>query len=205
MDGAPSGHAKSRRRVYSRTMPIVLARWISIVGHPFIVLPLAVALTSESIATTSVLIGVMVVMTLAILRKVRRGDWNDFDVSLREHRPGAYARAIPLVAAAWLLTSWLRRPAPISWGFGVAIAMMFIAVVLNRFSLKVSMHAAFTSYAATFPLATIPALATGLVVLALLVAWSRVVLERHTMAEVITGAALGAVGGIALHALHGFS
>jgi membrane-associated phospholipid phosphatase len=186
-------------------MPTVVARWISILGHPFIVLPLVVALTSASIAMTLVLIGVMVVMTFAILRKVSRGDWNDFDVSLLEHRPGAYARAIPLVAAAWLLTSWLRRPTPISWGFGVAIALMVIAAALSRFRLKVSMHAAFASYAASFPVATIPALAAGLAVLALLIAWSRVVLRRHTVAEVIVGVALGAAGGIALHALHGFS
>ena len=189
--------------VYSRTMPIV-ARWISILGHPFIVLPLVIALTSKSIETTAVLIGVIAVMTFAIVRKVRRGDWNDFDVSLREHRPGVYARAIPLVAAAWLLTSWLRRPAPISWGFGVAIAVMVIAAALNRFRLKVSMHAAFTSYAATLPVTTMPALAAGLAVLALLVAWSRVVLGRHTVTEVIVGAVLGAVGGIALHVLHAF-
>ncbi len=186
-------------------MPIVVARWISILGHPFIVLPLAVALTSKSIETTWVLIGVMAVMAFAIVRKVRRGDWNDFDVSMLEHRPGVYARAIPLMAAAWLLTTWLRRPAPISWGFGVAIAVMVIAAALNRFRLKVSMHAAFTSYGATMPMATMPAFAAGLAMVALLVAWSRVVLGRHTVAEVVVGAALGVVGGIALRVLHGFA
>jgi hypothetical protein len=48
---------------------------------------------------TGVLIGVVITMTLVVLRKVRRGEWSDVDVSLRERRPGAYARAIPLLAA----------------------------------------------------------------------------------------------------------
>jgi membrane-associated phospholipid phosphatase len=182
-------------------MRVTLARWISIIGHPFIVVPLTVALVSKSLVMTVVLIAVMLVMIFGILRKVRRGDWTNFDVSLREHRPGMYARAIPVLAAAWLLLLLLGQPPAVLWGFGASIAIMAIATLLNRLRLKVSMHSAFTTYAAVLPAVVMQPLAVGLACLAILVAWSRVVLGRHTVAEVIVGSVLGGLAGAALHLL----
>jgi hypothetical protein len=177
---------------------IAVARWVSIVGHPFIVVPLTVALVSRSIVTTGVLIGVLVIMMLVVVRKVRSGEWSDFDVSLLEQRPGAYARAIPLMAAAWLFLWVVGGRSRGFWGFGVAIGILLMATLLTRLRLKASMHAAFDSYAAVLPSAVMPALAGALALLALWVAWSRVVLRRHTTLEVLVGAALGVTGGALL-------
>jgi hypothetical protein len=172
-----------------------VARWVSIVGHPFIVVPLTVAWVSRSMATTGVLIGVVVIMMAVIIRKVRSGDWTDLDVSLREHRPGAYARAIPLLAAAWLVLWAIGGRSRGFWGFGVAIAILAIATVLTRFRIKASMHVAFDAYAAMLPVAVMPSLAAVLAVLTLCVGWSRVALRRHTVVEVVIGGALGLAGG----------
>ncbi len=174
---------------------LAVARWVSIVGHPFVVVPLTVAVVSRSTATTAVLIGVVVVMMLVVVRKVRSGDWSDLDVSLREQRPAAYARAIPLLGAAWLLLWLIAGRSRGFWGFGVAIGILVIATVLTRFRIKASMHAGFDSYAAVLPVTVMPALSAALALLAVCVGWSRVALRRHTLPEVLVGAVLGMAGG----------
>jgi membrane-associated phospholipid phosphatase len=182
-------------------MSISVARWISILGSPLIVVPLTVAMVSKALVLTVVLSGVALVMVAGILRKVRRGDWPNFDVSEPKDRPSALARAILVLAAAGLLLYFLGQPAQTLWGFAFAIVIMAVAAALNRFHLKVSMHAAFTSYAAVIPVVVMPALAAVLAFVAMLVAWSRIVLERHTVTEVLVGIGIGATSGVALLAL----
>jgi membrane-associated phospholipid phosphatase len=79
-------------------------------------------------------------------------------------------------------------------------ALLVLVTHLLRRWLKVSLHAAFAVFAGAmvWPHA-LPTLAT--LVLAAGVAWSRLVLRRHTLPEVLLGLLMGAVFGVAFRVL----
>jgi membrane-associated phospholipid phosphatase len=63
---------------------------------------------------------------------------------------------------------------------------------------KVSLHSAFAAFATTLLWPLVPALVAGAVVTAAVV-WSRLVLRRHVVTDVVVGLALGVAAGAAFH------
>lgn len=184
-----------------RTVRREVARWISILGHPFVLIPaLVAAVTVPSlppeqaafIVGTVVLLSI-VPMFLLIARRVRAGAWTNYDVSVREQRAGMYPAALAITAATALVLAWAQVPRPILRGVLAILLLIGLAALVNRW-LKVSLHTAFAVYTA---LAFVPSrgLVAGALVLALAIAWSRLELGRHTLAEVLGGALLGALVG----------
>jgi membrane-associated phospholipid phosphatase len=80
----------------------------------------------------------------------------------------------------------------------LAALLVLLTHVLRRW-LKVSLHAAFALFAAALVWPNLPG-TLAVAALALGVAWSRLVLRRHTLPEVLTGLLLGAAFGAALRA-----
>jgi membrane-associated phospholipid phosphatase len=180
-----------------------LARWVSIVGHPYLLVPLAVALVTqrslppaESTRIIAVLVALMLVLLVVSARKVRSGAWNNMDVSRREQRPELLAVSLGLVATA-LAVFYVSGPTSAFVGTAHAAVLLVAAAGLN-FKWKVSLHAAYTVFAALLLQPFGPAALIAGVAVALAVAWSRVELGRHTVAEVVLGASLGALTGLAL-------
>jgi membrane-associated phospholipid phosphatase len=136
-------------------------------------------------------------MGLFMLFQVRRGAWVDTDASGRTERPmlliagGVSLAALAGFAAMFRPGSFLVRGALVMLGLFAASA------ILSRW-IKVSLHLAFGMLVAT-TLVSIGSPA-GWVVLATIptLAWSRLVLGRHTPVEVFAGLFLGAVAGGAL-------
>lgn len=179
-----------------------VARWISILGHPFILIPALVAavtvrrLPPEQAAfiVGSVILVSIVPMFLLIARRVRAGAWTNYDVSVREQRAGMYPAALAITFATALVLAWAQVPRPILRGVLAILLLIGCAALINLW-LKISLHTAFAVFTA---LAFLPSrgLVAGVLVLALAIAWSRIELGRHTLAEVLGGALLGAaVGG----------
>lgn len=175
-----------------------LARQLSIFGHPFIVLPAsvgAIAVLRGGDARSGLLMaGVFVAVSVAIVLGIRAGRFNDFDVSERERRAGFY----PLVIAGTIGMAYsFRQDAQAMRACISAGALLVSCGVANRW-LKASLHTAFGLYVAG--LWATWSLSAGLLVLpfAAAVAWSRVHLGRHSMREVLVGAALGLVAAAAL-------
>src|SRR3954468_16147816 len=99
--------------IVSDTFPLKqLARWISIVAHPFVMVALLVAVPatrqSPGSAVQSVLLIVMAVVVpivVLMIRQVRRGRWSDADASKRSERPLLFVVTLVgmIVALGWLL------------------------------------------------------------------------------------------------------
>ena len=182
----------------SRTVRREVARWISILGHPFILIPVLVAAVTVRrlppkqaafIVGTVILVSI-VPMFLFIARRVRAGAWTNYDVSVREQRTGMYPAALAITAATVLVLAWAQVPRPILRGVLAILLLIGLAALINLW-LKISLHTAFAVFTA---LAVLPSrgLAAGLLFLALAIAWARLELGRHTPAEVLGGALLGA-------------
>lgn len=200
-DGAPSPVASGARRTDTRTAPAVavtVARLLSIAGHPFVFALLVMAAVGvrflrreQTVTALTVLVLLVIVpFTLYIVREVRAQRWTNFDVSVREHRPRMYAVALLLIAAAAGLLHLLGAPWGIVRGMLFAAGLMCLTLALNVL-LKVSLHAAISAYAAVILWRVEPAVGAIALAACLAIGWSRVVLKRHTLAEVVVGTMCG--------------
>lgn len=162
----------------------------------------AVAATRQSAASAvqSVLLvtlAVVVPVAALMLRQVRRGRWSNVDASNASERPILFVVSMAGLAAALV---WLLRYDPQSFlvrGLVVVAGFMVIAAVLTRW-IKLSLHVAFATLTATaLSLIGSPA-GFALILVVPIVAWSRLVLTRHSLHEVAAGSVLGLVTGCAL-------
>jgi membrane-associated phospholipid phosphatase len=187
-----------------------IARWISVIGHPFLLMPLLTGLIAyrllpprEAMVAELIALGVVIIpAAVYTFVKVRKGVWNNLDVSDQDHRGQFYRMLISLLALLSVV-SWIADvPRSIAMGTTAILLLVSIAFALNK-TIKVSLHTGFSVFVACVLFLMQPLLALFAFALAIAVACSRVVLQRHTMREVMIGGALGlAVGGVFISALH---
>jgi hypothetical protein len=89
---------------------------------------------------------------------------------------------------------WIHAPAYIIRGGVITLALFLASWIVNCF-LKLSLHALFAFYCTMILFRIGAGWATIAFFLAILVAWSRLFLHRHTPVELIAGIALGLIGG----------
>lgn len=182
-----------RPRLSSSTPSLTLARFLSIAGHPFLLIPLMVAVATRNWIPTAIVGAVTILPLLVItLRNVRRGVWSDHDVSHRQQRTGLYLAILPLLGISALLL-WLMDGSPhMMRGFAAAAVMLALGLLGNRF-LKISLHLMAAAFCAVTIARIYPASIYALVPFVAAIAWSRRKLDRHTWAEIVAGLAIGGV------------
>jgi hypothetical protein len=186
----------------------VVARWVSIIGHPFamtLVMVLGAALhfsAPREAFRTLLLVTLIALLPVAALmiRQVRKGSWSNVDASDRAERPLLFT--VGIVALSVLLGAVLvfRPGSFLLRGVAGVLIMLAVCAVATRW-IKVSLHMAFGALATTTLLALgSPA---GWVLLALMpgLAWSRLALKRHRPTEVVIGLLVGSAFGYAINSL----
>lgn len=182
-------------------MTTTAARVVSIALHPFVVFAALALLTAwrldpPSLARTALGIGVAIAIVSAFIWQRRRGGhWQTVDASRPQERPLLYALALLVAGGYWL---WMGgRGSTTSSGVLAAVAMLCIAGIANHW-IKLSLHMASLAFAgaAVWPLWPAPSL-VALATLPLM-GWARLRMARHSVIEVIGGAALGLGIGFAL-------
>jgi len=180
-----------------------MARWISILAHPFVTAPLTVGIIASRIggpgeaARTLIIFLVVAVVPGAILMvyNVRRGAWDNVDASKVSERPILFAVAIlsTLVLLAWFT---IVRPQPVLVrGIVGFLAMTVVCAATTRW-VKVSLHVACAAFAATTLILLGSAVGWALAFLVPALAWSRWALGRHTSLEPALGALVGIAAGL---------
>jgi len=176
------------------------AQFLSILGHPFVFVPIVslfvgwnvLTPTEAALGVLTVVVACLVPISIYICGKVRRGEWSDLDVSQRRDRPHLFVVGIVLLIATCVILHETHQPPAFVRGCAAAILLICSGWALNVW-IKPSMHAGFamlTSFS-LWPLGA--RIAFPLTIFALLVGWSRVVLSRHTKLEVAVGLILGAI------------
>jgi membrane-associated phospholipid phosphatase len=179
------------------------ARLVSWIGHPLIFVSASVAVvvgTQLGPRTglpilLALLLSTLVPTAILLLSGVRSGRWSDADVSVRKERQRFFPWAVPFSLAGVIAMRWLQAPNYIIRG-GVVTLSLFLVSWLVNFNLKLSLHALFAFYCAIILFRIGPIWGAVAFVLAILVAWSRLYLQRHTGIELIVGIALGLIGGL---------
>jgi membrane-associated phospholipid phosphatase len=176
-----------------------VARWVSIAGHPLVLVPAAVLVAGSHHlpwSTTAAIFAVvglaLAVLAVYVRRGVRAGRFSNVDVSERQQRGASY-RAALLVTAGMFVT--LRVMGQGGGGPLGALVVLGASALINR-ALKVSQHVAFAVFAAGLVGPELPIWFAAFLVAAAAVAWSRIALRRHSWLEVTVGAALGTVGAL---------
>jgi membrane-associated phospholipid phosphatase len=188
-----------------------LARVASVAGHPFVLMSLTVLIVAfhRTHLLRALTIGSVTVLSTVtplffiIRRQVSAGKWSDHDVSDASERRSFYPVVIIINALAMTLFYFLDFPSGLITGMLISLAILLLAMLINRWS-KISLHVIFAVYFAVALFAVSYWSAAGFLLLAAAVGWSRVRLARHSPAQVLSGAILGALAGIVLLKVTGF-
>jgi len=182
----------------------LLARLLSILGHPALLMPAAVAWAAHDrgapvavlLAAVGVSSGLAAIVGVYSLAQVRAGRWAHVDASA-PHERRTLVRFVSVLAFGAAAALWLAgQPAVLVAGLLAAGALLVCARLTRRW-LKLSLHAAFAMFAATLLWPDLLPFGLALAVAAA-VAWSRCRLGRHTVPEVLAGLLAGAAAGAAL-------
>jgi hypothetical protein len=174
-----------------------IARWVSMAGHPFVMIVLLVLLLSWALEPA----GAMRITCFVVVMGLIPTGWLFWRSSSSRHnqteaasrssgRPMLYFSLIAVLLLSGVYFHLVERSTFLARGSLVTAGMVALAALANQW-LTLSLHLAFAVYSGLI-LASIH-LGDGLPILLLtpLLAWSRLVLLRHTLPEVIGGSVLG--------------
>ncbi|MEW9900339.1 hypothetical protein ABWL39_17110 [Chitinivorax sp. PXF-14] len=181
-----------------------IARGLSLVGHPLVALPAAIALSAHlhggaglwPVLGALALLGAL--MSAFSAYQVTAGRWRDSDASQPGERRSLHRFLLAILGIACALAFGLTGPSDLSLGLAVSAAIIALASLLSSW-LKLSHHTAFAALGTALLWETRPWFIGGLLFVGL-VAWSRLVLQRHKLIDVVAGAGAGLMAGAALWA-----
>lgn len=146
----------------------------------------------------------VVVPVLYVVWALRTGRISDFHMSLRSERVGTFIVSIASALVAMGLLVYLNAPneiiAPI-----MALVVQTVLLFLISLTWQVSVHTATAASLVTFGCLALGPVAATFAWLVPLVAWARVHLGRHTVAQTLAGAGLGVSCFAVLFALRGIA
>jgi len=175
-----------------------IARWISIVGHPFVCLALATFFITyrrggllAALRVAGLLVCIVVLpLAIFIRRRRRSGKWQTVDASAPKDRPALYVASSAAIVPLALWFMFAERSADLMRGVLAAAAILAVAAFLNRW-IKLSLHMAFAIFCGLLLGRIWTGCAVAFAIFLPLLAWSRLTLSRHTVPQVIGGASLG--------------
>lgn len=178
-----------------------IARFISIVAHPALIMPLAAAIAANSngdhqVEVVSVFIAIFFAVFVFIysLVKAKIGQWKHVDASMKHERKELnLVASVTLVCGGSMLFLLKSHPSIV---FAVVLSgvVFLLCHLLSRVS-KPSLHFGFAIFATCilFPNKTTIA---AFLVLTAFIGWSRIYLERHTWLDLAAGAGIGLFAGL---------
>lgn len=178
----------------------LIAQLISIISNPFLIsIPLSFALIFKSRGDASYAISWTLVSLLFtalvagfVYWGVKKGIFSDLDVSIRGERPPLFIFASVVCILYLVLIFMFNGPRVLLIGLGSLLIGIFLANVINS-RIKASIHlAVFASFSVILGI-LYGGIFWILLFLAPIVAWSRIKLKRHTIAETIVGIVLGSL------------
>ncbi len=184
---------------------MMLARWVSIVGHPFVMVAalvwvagLRVGSSAGAVRAVGLITAlVLVPLGLLMVRQVRTGRWTNVDASRVSDRPALFTVALAALGAVGALAYATGSASFLVRGVVAAGGLMLLSAAVTPW-VKASLHMAFAGLAGTSLALLGSGAGYGILALLPLLAWSRLALARHRPLELIIGLGLGACAGAAL-------
>ena len=184
-------------------MKLKIARLISRVGHPIVLLVAYLFSFLFSVhnpekatwtLTIIILLGVLPLILWNLIR-TRKGLYSNFDVSIRNQRSSMYLFILLLAVVVVIALWYSNQPENILIGSLVLIQLLLIAFLLN-FKTKVSLHIAIAVFIGFGLWEINKSFALIIWGSCPFIAWSRWYLGRHLPMELFWGFVLGLICGI---------
>ena len=173
-----------------------LARVVSRIGSPPVLVAGTMVLTAASVSHPRALLWAGAYILMAVVPSVlhlvwlmHRGHIAGLDVPLREHRIGPFALTTACYTLAWVVLRVGGAPLPMVALAG-ALALQTLIVLGVTLRWKISVHCATASGIAVLAW-SLTGLWLPMFLVVSLVAWSRVRMRRHTVSEAVAGLSLG--------------
>ena len=178
-----------------------LAKWVSRVLNPLVVLPPVLATASfqapHGLIEGAKWLAVTVVFSIvvpasAVLWQLRRGGISGWDIPERRHRlkPAVVGSAAVAALAPLGAIVMFNGPVELLAIYAAGLAQTVLSLSITSFW-KISQHALSIAAAASTMYAFLGAVAAPVLLLIPLVCWARVRTGAHTRLQVIAGAAMG--------------
>jgi membrane-associated phospholipid phosphatase len=184
-------------------MKQTIAKCLSLGGHPLLTIPLFVIITmfaTENTGKAALVIllvvgGIFVPLIAWLYIKSKNGTTTNFDVSDRKQRKSLFVFILPVLMLVTIILYYTGQSKTVCLSVFFGLVITFVSQLVNL-RIKSSLHVSMTVYLAflIMPLNYI----AGIIVLLLsvLIGWSRIVLGRHTLKEVLWGGGIGLTIGL---------
>ncbi|MGV4413520.1 phosphatase PAP2 family protein [Chryseobacterium sp. T1] len=140
------------------------------------------------------LLPILLILVLPVIAwitwNVKTGKYTNMDVSNRKQRNSLYVIIIILSAAYLLYEYYFLEIFDLSI---FLLAMLLILMQISNFFIKSSMHTALNIYVAALFFKLNPYIGIFWLLLSIIIGITRIILKRHTKAEVIAGASIALV------------
>jgi hypothetical protein len=182
-----------------------IALAISRMAHPLMLVSLFIIYSTfaildpqKAIWTAVGILGIAVIPLIGWnIWKTSRGEYSNFDVSIREQRFSMFGIIFSL---SFILIGFLYfsgQPSVLLIGCLLLIEALLLVFLLN-FWIKASLHMTVSTFIACGMLPLNPVLACILFAIVPFIGWARVTQKRHFWGEVLAGLAIGLFTGIQL-------
>jgi len=178
-----------------------IANLTSNILHPFLVSPILILLLSfkstsdvlDAVKWSLISIAVSVLpVFLVIIYLVRNRRLESPSINVRKQRTKIYLLAGVCAGVGCIIFHYLGAPKELIATFVAGLSAIVVFMCVNLLW-KISLHAAFVTASVTILIILYGSIAAATVVLVPLIAWSRIELKHHSLAQVITGALLAAL------------
>jgi len=195
--------------MFAIAMKTSLAKIVSTIGHPLVTIPLYVIVvlfskndTKSAIFLTLLIVGCIFVPLISwMYLKSKNGSYTNFDVSDKKQRRSLFFFAIPFMILVTAVLYMTHQPEKTTLSLLFATILVVVSQLVNYF-IKSSLHVSLTLYLAFLAIPINPVFGFSMLFLSILIGWSRVVLKRHSVKEVLVGAIIGlTVGSMMLYFL----
>ena len=182
-----------------------VAKYISILGHPLLTIPFVVIVAlfnfeePKRAFLISLLIvgGIFIPLTVKSYKGMKDGTYTNFDISEKSQRQSWYFFALALLAIVTIVLFITDQSRVLRLNMLFAFILLLTSQLMNYF-IKSSLHVSLNIFLAfsMLPLSLVTAIV--LFIFVILISWSRLELQRHTLKEIFAGAWIGFATGILL-------
>jgi membrane-associated phospholipid phosphatase len=178
-----------------------LARLTSNILNPFVVSIIVIVLlafkdasgTADAVKWVLISLAISVLpIFIVVIFLIHRRKLDGFFTNPREQRNVVYILAAALGAIGCGLLWYLDAPELLAVTFTAGLVSIVVFMGINYFW-KISLHTAFTAASVTVIIMAYGATAAWTFVFLPLMAWARIELKQHSIAQVVTGGLLAAI------------
>jgi hypothetical protein len=183
-------------------MTTKIAKCISILGHPMITIPVFVMITlfnfetmeKASLICALIIGGIFIPLAIKMYRGEKSGAYSNFDVSNRSERQSWYTYVVVLLVLVTIVVFITGQSRTLCLSVLFSSLLLITAQLVNRY-IKSSLHVSLNVFLFFMILHMNVAAACAFLVFIFLIARARLILNRHTPKELLTGALIGVFWG----------